>query len=381
VGKEDRSEIFVKVLMCITGLNRGGAEKNFTEICLNTAANGFSFEPCVASLIGGHYLAAIRQCNIPAFVFLERRSLVLLLRTVFRFAMFLLKNRTKIDLVEAYMPHGGLLGAICSVVLCKPFVYSVRNSQMHDAFRNSPITRPVRDFCHEVSLRLSTAVTCNSPSVKLDLEKRMHKEIHLVLNAIEIPAGQAYKDAAIKEAYFPNSTFYNVVTVCNMRYPQKDIVTLLRVAKVCPELRFVLVGDGSGLGFFKEKAKEFGTSNVTFAGAHQNVYPFLSHADVYVLLTHFEGFPNSVLEAMISKTPVIVSDIPEVRDFFIHCENCLLVKNGDIPGIAQAIGSLKSDKRMRDKIVSNAFEMASTVFAPQHMIASNYVACVKAIGK
>jgi|GEM_PF-6852554 glycosyltransferase involved in cell wall biosynthesis len=362
----------MKVLMCITGLNRGGAEKNFAEICVDTAARGFHFEPVVASLIGGYYLSAIRGRNIPVFVILEPRNPVSICMNILRYVFFLVQNRRRIDVVQAFMPHGGLLAAMSNLILHKPFIYGIRNSQIQDEFRKSWINRSVRNFAHYVSLRMSTMLTCNSSAIQADLASRTSKKVALVLNAVQQPPSEAYKDAKVKAEFFSPGGKYNVVSICNMRYPQKDIITLLRVAGVCRDLRFVLVGGGTGLHFFKQKAEEFGSSNVVFTGSYQNIFPFLSYADLYILLTRFEGFPNSVLEAMISQRPVIMSDIPEVTDVLVSGENCLLVKNGDVQGIAEAILTLRSDSGLRERIVANAYRMASTVFAPANMIASNY---------
>ncbi|HUI93288.1 MAG TPA: glycosyltransferase family 4 protein [Chitinivibrionales bacterium] len=371
----------MRVLMCITGLNRGGAEKNFTRICVNTAAQGLSFEPVVASLINGYYLSDLGKNNIPVFVLLASKNPVALYRNIVAYAKFLFKNRNTIDVVQAFMPHGGLLGVVSNFVLKKPFVYCVRNSQIHDEFRKSLVRRMVRNAGHLLSLRMATIITCNSPAIKLDLEKRLSKEVVAVLNAVKKPDDAAFIDAKIKSAFFSPAGKYSVVSICNMRYPQKDIITLLRVAKVCPDLRFVLVGGGTGLDFFRQKALEFGSRNVVFTGARRNVFPFLSYGDVYILLTRFEGFPNSVLEAMVAKRPVVMSGIPEVAGLLAHRENCVLVKNGDVEGIAGAIASVKTDAVLRGRIVANAYEMALTKFTLKNMIATNYGVYEKAVKK
>ena len=44
------------------------------------------------------------------------------------------------------------------------------------------------------------------------------------------------------------------------------------------------------------------------------LWSWFKTADVFVSVSHYEGNPNTVLEAVASKCPVVISDIPEHRE-------------------------------------------------------------------
>lgn len=74
-----------------------------------------------------------------------------------------------------------------------------------------------------------------------------------------------------------------------------------------PDVYCVILGDGPQKDRLKEKYKSF--TNVLFRGPVDNVNEYLSASDVYVSASKSEGMPNSVLEAMASGLPVVLSNI------------------------------------------------------------------------
>jgi glycosyltransferase involved in cell wall biosynthesis len=72
--------------------------------------------------------------------------------------------------------------------------------------------------------------------------------------------------------------------------------------------RLVLVGKGALQGALASRAQELGIADrVIFAGQQQNPYPWIRHASLFVLSSLHEGLPNVVIEAMICRTPVVVT--------------------------------------------------------------------------
>ena len=75
-----------------------------------------------------------------------------------------------------------------------------------------------------------------------------------------------------------------------------------------PRARLVIIGAGEYRGE-KRLCEELGISDaVTFTGLKKNPFPYVSAADLYVLSSNHEGFPNALLEAMALGKPVIAAD-------------------------------------------------------------------------
>ena len=80
--------------------------------------------------------------------------------------------------------------------------------------------------------------------------------------------------------------------------------------------RLVLVGDGPDRAAAERRAAEYGlTDAVMFAGEQQDLVPWLSAADLFLLPSEKESFGLAALEAMACEVPVVTSNVgglPEI---------------------------------------------------------------------
>ena len=58
-----------------------------------------------------------------------------------------------------------------------------------------------------------------------------------------------------------------------------------------------IIGDGRDKELLHQMKQDLGLENVIFHGIQKNPYPFLKFADLFVLSSRYEGFPNVLLEA------------------------------------------------------------------------------------
>ena len=82
-----------------------------------------------------------------------------------------------------------------------------------------------------------------------------------------------------------------------------------------PGLSGVVAGDGPERASLEDKARALGLEGaVEFLGLREDVPALLAAADVLVLSSDDEGFPNVLLEAMEASRPVVATDVGDVRD-------------------------------------------------------------------
>lgn len=62
-------------------------------------------------------------------------------------------------------------------------------------------------------------------------------------------------------------------------------------------IRLHILGDGRDKDLLHELKQNLGLENVIFHGRQSNPYQYLKHADLFVLSSRYEGFPNVLLEA------------------------------------------------------------------------------------
>ncbi len=91
----------------------------------------------------------------------------------------------------------------------------------------------------------------------------------------------------------------------------KNQLLLLRAFAIIHERiphSLVIVGSGTLLKELERAAKELGISErVIFTGTQNNPYPWMAHADLFVLSSLHEGLPNTVIESLVCGTPVVVT--------------------------------------------------------------------------
>ena len=149
------------------------------------------------------------------------------------------------------------------------------------------------------------------------------------------------------------NSFNRVKIVCVARFePQKDHMILLKALFLLKDLpwELVLIGDGPLL----DNAMKFCQSNellekVSFLGRSSKVPSVLESSDIFVLPSHWEGFPRSILEAMRSSLPIIATNVGGVSESVLPGENGFLVNPGDLNGWHFALQSLINDENMRCK--------------------------------
>lgn len=144
-----------------------------------------------------------------------------------------------------------------------------------------------------------------------------------------------------------------VVGVVARLIMEKGIASLLKAASLLkpiqPNIKFVIVGDGPHRRNFESYSRALNLeSSVIFTGYRSDIPYLMAGWDLFVLPSLSEGFSVSVLEAMAAKLPVIVSDLPSMREMVVQGKGGYLVSSDDAPALAAAIlGVLKDIDKAR----------------------------------
>jgi len=117
-------------------------------------------------------------------------------------------------------------------------------------------------------------------------------------------------------------------------------------------------------------AEELGIrERVIFLGKVRNIESLLAKAGLFVIPSRSEGFPNALAEAMVAGVPSIAFDFHTgPRDLIEHNVNGLIVPDGDVEAMAEAIDRLVRDPDKRAKLGNSARELYTRV-SPEHTIA------------
>lgn len=128
---------------------------------------------------------------------------------------------------------------------------------------------------------------------------------------------------------------------------QKDPLLLLEAFNILPnELQnrsqVSIIGDGPKREMLEKFVKENNLEDrVEFLGgiSRENVFKTLRKSDIFVLISNWEGFPYTIIEAMSCGLPVIASDVGGIREA-VNDDCGILVKRGDEEAIKNALEKL-----------------------------------------
>jgi glycosyltransferase involved in cell wall biosynthesis len=92
-----------------------------------------------------------------------------------------------------------------------------------------------------------------------------------------------------------------------------------------------------------------------FVGFTSNVQDYLSKADIFLLITNWEGFPISILEAMNNRLPIIATDICGISEAVLDGVTGFLVKPKSANMLADKINLLVDDLHLREKMGNSGY--------------------------
>jgi glycosyltransferase involved in cell wall biosynthesis len=99
--------------------------------------------------------------------------------------------------------------------------------------------------------------------------------------------------------------------------PEKNHALMIEIARRVSRAVFAVAGDGSERAELERMIDLYGLrERVRLLGSipTEDVPDFLAAADAFIMTSHYEGLPLSVIEAMQAGVPILASDIPPVRE-------------------------------------------------------------------
>ncbi|MDT0582709.1 glycosyltransferase family 4 protein [Brumicola blandensis] len=269
------------------------------------------------------------------------------------------------DIVACHSAKAGLLGRLAASKLNLPVVYTAHGWPFTEGVPNlrASIYRYVETFM---------ANFCNNIITVSDYDKKLavrhavadESKIRVIWNGVP-------EDSLIQNRESKDSATLIPTILMIARFEQpKNFSLLLRALSGLTDLKWQakFVGDGPDLTTVKSLCDELSLNErVSFLGWRNDIANLLSEADIFTLISDWEGLPLSILEAMRAGLPVIASDVGGVKEAVEHEQSGLLVSNKQVEEITTALQQLLTGKALRKDMGNKGRERFNTFFTVEKM--------------
>ncbi len=268
------------------------------------------------------------------------------------------------DVIDAhYYYPDGVAAAILAWYFKKPFVVTARGSDINLIAEHAIPGNMIRWAADKASASIGVSVALTGAMARLGLAE---SKLMTMRNGVDLmhfrPIPQRMARASLGWAQTP--TLVSVGNLVENKGHHIAIEALIRL----PSFRLVIVGEGPERGSLESLTNRLAlNSRVAFAGqiAQKDLSDYYSAADILVLPSSREGWPNVLLESMACGTPVVATDVGGVREIVTSDTVGRLLDNRTTDDLVSAVNSVWNSYPDRSLVTSHAerFSWQSTTDA------------------
>lgn len=167
--------------------------------------------------------------------------------------------------------------------------------------------------------------------------------------------------------------------------PIKNLTMMIEgfraVHEQMPDTMLLMVGDGDEREELEATVEKAGLQdNVVFTGYQSDTARYMSVIDVYLLTSYSEGTSMTLLEAMATCKPPIVTAVGGNVEIVEHQKNGLVIESGDTNALAKHMAELVTDEQQRSRLGAAArqeYEARFSVSSMTEHYQSVYQRCIK----
>lgn len=284
-----------KIYFLLPGLTFGGAERVIFTLCNNLDRS--KFEPT---------LVLFSKEGMPVDFLKSDVKVIDLKISRIRYAIFAVLKLIRRDKPDMVFGGWGEVSAFLSPLV--PFFKKTKFIARETNVVSAHVTRKEIKFFYRFYNNFHKIIA-QSDDMRDDLVENWKinpDKIVKINNPIDV---EEIKSQIKTSKALYSKEFKNVIAIGNLTY-RKGFDLLLTVFEKLKEepIKLYIVGEGVDREKLVAQKEELGLENVTFLGSMKNPFPYLNQANLFVLSSRYEGFPNVLLEAGACGTYALVND-------------------------------------------------------------------------
>lgn len=188
------------------------------------------------------------------------------------------------------------------------------------------------------------------------------RRIAVIPNSVTVPLSRQ-EPCVAPPCRSASTGIRNLLLAVGRLIPEKGFDRLIsgfsRLAQRHSDWHLCIVGEGGCRQELEEQVARMGlVKRVTLPGLIGNIGEWYEAADVYVMTSLFEGFPNALLEALAYGVPAVTVDCDTgPRDILRDRVDGLLVPQNDEAALVDALEKLVTNEKLRREYAARAIEV------------------------
>lgn len=362
----------MRILFFIDSLVAGGKERRLLQLMKGLKLNN-DFEFMLVIMSSEIHYVEVHDLNIPIHYLIRDTKKDI---SVFKKFYDICKN-FKPDIVHCW----DSMTAVYLVPACKMLKIKIVNGMVVD----TPVQRNIlnKDWLRaQLTFPFSDVVVGNS-NAGLQAYNAPKQRSECIYNGMDLSRFESLKTRSemhteIFGDFVDDKFIVGMVAAFGIR---KDYKTLVKAAIILaqsfPNVRFVLVGDGSEFQSVKASVPASLQNTVIFLGKRSDVESIINIFDVGILLTnskvHGEGISNSIIEYMALGKPVIATSGGGTNEVVSDNRNGFLIDPENADQLVEKIILLMEDRTLTKSLGSEGKKLARERF-DYNIMTKNYIA-------
>lgn len=355
----------MRITLFISSLTGGGAERSLTKLANQLAERGWRVTVITydSPSTDWHQLnqSVTRKATSRPPTASEAKSLVAKRWSPIRFAGYLrfvmsLRSSllaTRPDVVLSFFAGNNVLAGLSLFGSGIPVVVSERG---HTGLR--PVSAPLHFLRKLIYPHMSAVISVNEESSQWIRDNTRSTRVVTIPNSVELPlpVGGPSIDPNLPAAnHLGDKTLLAAGRLVPVKGFDRLIDAFARLGECSDGWRLVILGEGNDRAELSHQIHELGlVERVQMPGAVGNMAEWFLAADLYVLTSRSEGFPNVLMEALAHGCPAVAFDTGGSSQIIRHGIDGYLVPQNDLDCLVTTLRRLMTDEDLREQFASQA---------------------------
>lgn len=300
----------------------------------------------------------------------------------------IIAEKGNFDVIHAHDWLTAYAGKTLKYAYNTPLVSTIHATE---AGRNSGIRGETQKYINDTEWMLtyeSSEVIVNSNYMKNELQRLFglpYEKINVVPNGVNLNLfNNIEKDYDFRRKFAMDNE--KIILFIGRLVYEKGIQTLIaampKILSNYHDSKLIVAGKGGMIDELRAQVNALGLNDkVYFTGylAAKDVQRMYKCADISVFPSTYEPFGIVALEAMLSGTPVVVSDVGGLNEIVEHGVNGMKSYAGNPNSLADSILTLLYDQKLCDTVTKNAKLKVKTEYNWTKIAQDTHLAYQKAI--